>query len=428
MKKTVATLILLLILFALPLAASAANASASLTGPATVRAGDTITVTFALNGNNLYGVEGTFDFNPEHLEFVKSESKVASPWLCELNDEKKIFIAYDNSLENPISKKTDIFALTFKVKSLDVGTEVTVLAKDILVAYKENPDNDPIDVDIDDATYKFSVAAPKSSNADLAGITVLNGTLTPAFSKDILEYSVTVPHTVEKLDFACTAADSKAFITTDEPPLQINATTTITITVRAENGSTQTYTIKVTRLQDLNYQPSSNANLSSIVVEGFVLSPAFDPEVTEYVVWLPYETTSITVLGTPQDKNATAQVSGGDILIAGEDNPVTITCIAEDGSEKKYLIIAKRAAHGATETTAPDTTDTTTLPPETTEAETTAPVTTEPVENDRNGISGLLTFFLCIITLAVGFIGGFYYRIHYITKKRQRRVTRNRLR
>ena len=83
-------------------------------------------------------------------------------------------------------KKTDIFALTFKVKSLDVGTEVTVLAKDILVAYKENPDNDPIDVDIDDATYKFSVAAPKSSNADLAGITVLNGTLTPAFSKDIL--------------------------------------------------------------------------------------------------------------------------------------------------------------------------------------------------------------------------------------------------
>lgn len=428
MKRIVTTLILSMILFALPLTASAAGATASLTGPSIVRAGDTVTLTFSATATKIAGVQGVIDYDDTQLEYVGYQSKMPSTWDCEFNNTTRKFIANDIKLDNYITKKTDVFTLTFRVKSLDVGTEVTVVAKDIIASDYES--GSPTDLSIDNAAYTVSIAPPKSSNADLAGITVMNGTLTPAFSKTTLEYTVTVPHTVERLEFACTAADSKAVITTDEPPLKINATTNITITVKAENGSTQTYTIRVTRQQDPNYQPSSNTNLSSLEVEGFLLSPVFNPEVTGYVVWLPYETTSLTVLGTPEDENATVQVSGGDILIAGQDNPITVTCIAENGSEKKYTVIAKRAAaHGTPDTTAPDTTSTTTAPAETTAPiETTAPDTTDPGSGRSGGISGLITFFLCIVTLAIGFISGFYFRIYYITKKRQRmrRPQRNR--
>lgn len=61
MRKIVSSLmaIMLIMCLLLPFTASAASASASLSGPGTVRAGDSITLTFKLNGSNLSGASGT---------------------------------------------------------------------------------------------------------------------------------------------------------------------------------------------------------------------------------------------------------------------------------------------------------------------------------------------------------------------------------
>ena len=100
--------------------------------------------------------------------------------------------------------------------------------------------------------------------------------------------------------------------------------------------------------------PSGNNNLSGITVDGFKLSPVFAAENTSYVIWLPYETENVTVSGTPADSRASVRVEGGENLKAGADNEIKVICKAENGTEKVYTVIAKRAAsHDAPKPTEP---------------------------------------------------------------------------
>ena len=85
-------------------------------------------------------------------------------------------------------------------------------------------------------------------------------------------------------------------------------------------------------------------SLKSISVDGFLLSPVFDVNTTNYVVWLPYETESVKVNGRPADNKASVEVIGGENLVAGQDNKVLVVCTAENGNKKEYTVTVKRAA------------------------------------------------------------------------------------
>ena len=127
----------------------------------------------------------------------------------------------------------------------------------------------------------------------------------------------------------------------------------ITITVTAPSGAVRTYTISVTRQQGPNYVPS-NSNVASITVDGFFISPPFSQETRTYVVWLPYETTQITVVAVPESDKASTAIEGGGNLQEG-DNEITIICTAEDGTAQTLVLIAKRAAQaGGGESDTPD--------------------------------------------------------------------------
>lgn len=97
---------------------------------------------------------------------------------------------------------------------------------------------------------------------------------------------------------------------------------------------------------------SSNNALQALVVEGFALTPGFHREITQYVISLPYETESITVVATAEDSKATVEIVGGNDLVAGADNEVRVICTAEDDSQRVYTVIAKRAAAPVTPTAA----------------------------------------------------------------------------
>lgn len=166
---------------------------------------------------------------------------------------------------------------------------------------------------------------------------------------------------------------------------------------------------------------SSNNDLSGITVDGFLLSPVFSADKTQYLVWLPYETESITVSGTAADSKASVTVEGGANLVAGQDNEIKVICTAEDGTQKVYTVIAKRAAAhgGSTEPTVPPTQPTQpaepTVPPTTAPATqpTTQPVTpTEPTasvqpgEAAEGGIPVWTLILVGIVCLAGGFAAG----------------------
>ena len=402
------TVIMILCVGLFSISASAASASATLTGPSTVRAGDTITLTFNLNGTGIVSATGKLNYDANVLELKSTEQKINSAWAVDFGTNN--FIAIDNTLEKPINSNTALLAVTFKVKSnVAVGTKISVSYTDIAVVTTT-------ETKIGTATYSATVAAPLSTDNNLASLTVSNATISPAFSAGTTSYTASVPFEVSKLNVSATAADGKAKVSVNSPNLTPNGTTNVTITVTAENGSKKTYTISVKRAQDPNYVSSGNNNLSGISVEGFLLSPVFSAENTQYVIWLPYETTSVKISGTAADSKASVEVIGGDNLAAGQDNPVKVICTAENGDKKEYTVIVKRAAaHDGTvddlpsETIPPETEPSETTPPETAPAETNpADSTTNTAPESNASVAWWWLVVVGVVALAVGLVGGFF--------------------
>ena len=413
------------VVFALQLIAVmtvSAAGSATLTGPSTVRAGDTITLTFNVNGGNTEGASGTLSYDSSQLTLSGTKQQIASPWAVEFSGNN--MVAYDNDLSKPIKNNTKLFTVTFKVKSgLSTGTNIKVSFTDVRLSDGTNETN------AGTVSYSAGIAAPLSGNCNLKTLTVSNATISPSFSAGTTSYTASVPFEVSKLNVSATAEDSSAKVTVDSPTLKVNGTTNVTVTVKAATGATKTYTIAVTRAQDPNYVPSGENKLSGLNVRDFFISPRFNESTDRYVVWLPYETNSITVTASTKDSKATYRVEGGNNLIAGEDNEVKVICVAENGDEKSYTIIAKRAADPNAETTnkGPDSSgDVTDMLPATSGNETEpqgtdAPVTdkpgqdtdapdTKPGESGTDGKSSPLNIIVPIISgilcLIIGFIVG----------------------
>ncbi len=419
--KAAMTLALVLCLSLFSVNAVAANATATLTGPGTVRAGDTITVTFNLNGSGLFGVSGALSYDSSQVTLTGTSQKIGSPWMVEFNGNN--FLAYDNNLTNPINSNTAVFTATFKVKNVAAGTKINISCANVTAT------DGSADTAIGTVTYSISVAAPLSTDNTLGSLTVSNATISPSFSSGTTSYTASVPFEVSKLDIKATANDAKAKVSVNNPTLTPAGTTTVSITVTAENGATKTYTISVTRAQDPNYVPSSNNRLSSISVNGFLLSPVFSAENTEYVIWLPYETESVNLSGVAEDSKASVRVEGGDALIAGQDNEIQVICTAEDGTEKVYTVIAKRAAAHNAEPTAPTTEEPTTEEPITEEPTTEEPTTEAPTEestgeeipgttapSDYRGIPWWVLIIVALISLALGAGGGIWLERNYLNK------------
>ncbi|MBR2860562.1 MAG: cadherin-like beta sandwich domain-containing protein [Clostridia bacterium] len=336
MKKfiTLLTACILCVVAILPLSAFAASSAATLTGPGVVRAGDTITLSFNLAGSNIYAASGILSFDSNQLTLTGTKQTISAPWIVEFNGNN--MVAYDNNLTAPISNSKSLFTVTFKVKSVAPGTNIKVQVKTVKTS-------DGIkDTDLNDITYSVTVAQPLSSDATLKGLTVSGSTLTPAFSAGTTTYSIgTVPFSVSKLTVSASANHAGAKVSVSGTSLSVGANT-VTITVTAENGSKKTYKINVTRQQDPNYKASSNANLGTLNVSSGQLSPAFSPDKTEYIVYVPFEVTTFGITGTAQDKKAVSVTSATIPELSLGENKTSLTVTAEDGTKKTYTVTVMR--------------------------------------------------------------------------------------
>ncbi len=88
-------------------------------------------------------------------------------------------------------------------------------------------------------------------------------------------------------------------------------------------------------------KPSSNANLASIKLSSGALSPAFNPNTTNYTATVKYSVESITITGAVADGGAT-YTGGGTFGLEVGDNSRVLTVTAADGSKKSYTINIKR--------------------------------------------------------------------------------------
>lgn len=136
----------------------------------------------------------------------------------------------------------------------------------------------------------FREAAPiqLSSNKDLSGLTISQGTLSPEFNAATKVYTATVASDTTAITVTGTAADSKATVSVDggsaSKAVRLNEETgtRIPILVTAEDGSEQTYLLTVTK--EVPAPIIEKNNLSRLTVSGGTLYPAFSADQTEYLI------------------------------------------------------------------------------------------------------------------------------------------------
>ena len=426
MKKSICVVLILLLLIAVAPSAMAAG-TAYMSGPGTVRAGDTITVSFYAGGG-IFGGSGSVSYDTSLLTLQGYNQAIGGSWVVEFSGNN--FVFYDNSMSSPVSGAV-IFTATFVVNaSIGEGTAISVSANNVTLSDGKQ------DMAMGTCTYSATIAPPLSGNCRLGSLSVANASINPGFSPDVLTYSASVPFETAALSLTAAAEHGGATVYIDNPGLAVAGTTNIRITVTAENGASQTYTIQVFRAQDPNYVPSANADLKELRVVDYQLSPQFSPEVTRYYVWPPYETETISINASVADNRARFDIAQQTELTpgAGTDIPVTVT--AEDGTQKVYTITAVRApAHEDTdrflngEREEPPTEPVTEPTEAPTEAPTVPPTTIpatqpteqpQPAEPTEEGLSLTIFILALVVCMLVGLALGVV--VNHAAEKRRKQL------
>ncbi len=214
-------------------------------------------------------------------------------------------------------------------------------------------------------TYTITVTRSILYTAELSSLAFSEGSLSPVFNPPDINYTIEVSSHTESITVTPIPLDPDATMTVKLGNTEISGndgiytlenlafgTNWIIITVTAQDGkTTKTYNIKLERLY------SYDATLSALTVSGGgVLSPSFDPAVTDYTVNVGNEVTSVTVTPTVNDSYASVQVEGADVvsgsasqsidLVVGTGKKITIRVKPQIGAYKYYYVTVTRAKSG----------------------------------------------------------------------------------
>jgi len=226
-------------------------------------------------------------------------------------------------------------------------------------------------------TYKIAVTrlTEESHNANLSGLVMSQGVLSPMFNPDTTNYNLEVANSVSSLTVTPTAAGVHASIKVNETSVVSGETTfdislvegnnTITIVVTAEDKTQKSYILQVKRL-GVN-EKSSNTDLAGLLVYTYegpgspevyrALDPAFQSGVLEYEVAVPNSANICFIAQQPAGVNATStfifngshvRTSPGYWGIAEPLNvgytEFAITTTAENGDTKTYTVSVLRSS------------------------------------------------------------------------------------
>ena len=250
-------------------------------------------------------------------------------------------ITYTASVDNSVTQVTvtptasdSLAAITVNDNTVTSGNGYIVIG---LIAGE--PNTVTVIVTAQDSTTKTYIitltrAASLSGNADLGGLTISSGTLSPQFSSSDITYTASVDNSV----------------TLHHYPHCVGEPNTVTVIVTAQDSTTKTYIITLTRAASL----SGNADLGGLTISSGTLSPQFSSSDITYTASVDNSVTQVTVTPTVSDSLATITVNDNTVtsgngyivigLIAGEPNTVTVIVTAQDSTTKTYIITLTRAA------------------------------------------------------------------------------------
>lgn len=181
-------------------------------------------------------------------------------------------------------------------------------------------------------TYVLNITRPdlRSKINTLDSIKLSKATL--LFKKNVNDYNVTVSNEIDKMTITTTLTDTKSKYLEDYSKKEIDlqeGMNKITITVIAENGTENTYTINITR------ELSGNNTLKGVFINGISL-PLKENEFNYYYE-VENDVKSVKIEAVPTNSQAKVNVLVADLLDVG-DNDASITVTAPNGKSASYFV------------------------------------------------------------------------------------------
>lgn len=233
--------------------AAALSISATASTTSTV-VGNTVTITFKFSSEKPLGaVVYSMSYDSNYLTLTSGTQS--------------------NALSYTGSQKSDSVKFTFKAKAKGSTT----------VSFKVNEalDFDGNALSIGNASKTITiksqadVEASYSKNNNLSSLQISNGTLSPAFDKNTLEYSATVENEVGQITVSGNKEDSKSYVDGFKTYDLEEGNNRIEVKVTAQNGNSKTYIINVTRkeLSPINVKTEEGIDLLVVRKKDLLKSP-----------------------------------------------------------------------------------------------------------------------------------------------------------
>ncbi len=230
-------------------------------------------------------------------------------------------ITYTASVDNSVTQVTVTPTASDSSAAITVNGNIVTSGNDYIVTGLNvgEPNTVTVIVTAQDSTTKtYTITltrAALSDNADLAGLTISSGTLSPQFSSSDITYTASVDNSVTQVTVTPTASDSSAAITVNGNDvtsgndyivtgLTVGEPNTVTVIVTAQDSTTKTYTITLTRAA-----LSDNADLGSLTISSGTLSPQFSSSDITYTASVDNSVTQVTVTPTASDSSAAITVN-----------------------------------------------------------------------------------------------------------------------
>ena len=260
-----------------------------------------------------------------------------------------------DTLSYEVTVPSDVTEVNISGSKSDNGASITGLGKITLTGDETTTSIKVTAEDGTTKTYTIKIKkankSEKSSDATLKLLDVSGYTLSPRFNKDVTTYSMKVANNITALKVSALPTDDKATVQITGNSGWKEGVNTITIKVTAEDGTTNTYTVNVTRESSKKEETkSSNNYLSNLVINSsHKINNTFDKNITNYEVTVPFEVENLKMNLTLEDSKAKYEIEGADNLKTDGINVVTIKVTAEDGSIRTYTLNVTRSS-GTTNT------------------------------------------------------------------------------
>lgn len=239
MKKRLIVLTLILcLMFSFCSASNALGASASLSisGGGSYTVGSTIRITYTFSATNIAGTSAQIVYDASVLSYKGCSGGTAPSTASGVIN----VYAGDGNAHSSLS-------VTLTFEALKVGSSnisVSPGGDEGIIDYDGNP------LSVSSKSTTVSVTNPSSSassNANLSGLKVSAGSLSPSFSPSRTSYTVNVGEDVSVCTISATPQDSAATVSVGGSKNLSMGKNVRTVTVTAENGATKTYTVTINR-------------------------------------------------------------------------------------------------------------------------------------------------------------------------------------